>query len=90
MKGATHTHTLTPRGRYQEKQWTSSIARFAAMVPAFRYSRLSPIAAANVVIHPGKPLILLFGGPGRTGTSDLKGEGSARFVTFILSPIAVA
>src|SRR5271168_4624638 len=38
------------------------------MVHAFRYSRLSPIAAANVADDPSKPLILLHGGPGRIRT----------------------
>ena len=35
-------------------------------MPAFYYSRLSPIAAANYANGTDKPLISLYGGPGRT------------------------
>ena len=37
---------------------------------AFRHSRPSPIAAVNIANGPDKPLILLYGGPGRTPTSN--------------------
>ena len=60
---------MTPRGGYEEAIRLHN-ARSAAMVHAFCYSRLSPISAANVANDPGKPLILLYGGPGRTRTSN--------------------
>jgi hypothetical protein len=36
----------------------------------FSSLRLSPITAANVANDQDKPLILLYGGPGRTRTSN--------------------
>jgi hypothetical protein len=67
---ARHIPRTNATRRFSKRQWTSSIVRSAERVRAFRYSRLSPIDAANAANDPDKPLILLRGGPGRTRTSN--------------------
>jgi hypothetical protein len=52
-----------------DRRWPMS-AMAMGMVHAICYLRLSPIDAANVANYPGKPLISLYGGPGRTRTSN--------------------
>ena len=67
MRAAPETRRLLAGGSHRSQDYRNG--------PRFFPIRLSPINVANVANYPCKPLILLYGGPGKLKTSG--GRASA-------------